>query len=131
MKLLLWIALGSGIGGVCRIAGVHWLHQWVDPIFPIGTLLANVAGSFLIGLLATWLSGVGGKQVSEYHRHFWITGFCGGFTTFSVFSLDALHLIQEGYWVSAVSYITLTFLLCLIAVGTAFHIHRTGDRLLG
>lgn len=122
MNQLWWIALGSGIGGVCRVAINFLVYAWGDFRFPLGTLLVNVVGSLLIGVLARHFTKKGEEKVDERLRHFWTTGFCGGFTTFSTFSLDAWNMLHAGCVLRAVFYVMLTFLLCLIAVKAGFQL---------
>ena len=116
MGTYLWIAIGSAIGGVTR----HWCTdvsvRLLGATFPFGTLFINVLGSFIIGLFFT-LAGVGGRlAVSDDVKAFVMVGFCGGYTTFSAFSLQTLALMQAGDWVRAGTYILGSVLLCLIAV---------------
>ena len=84
----LLIAAGGAAGSVLRYG---FSRLWNGPSFPYGTLAVNVIGSFLIGLLWAIFS----KQADEQRRLLLITGFCGGFTTFSAFSLESLQLLQQ------------------------------------
>ena len=95
-RLYLAVALGSALGAVARYLCSLWLVQLTGPGFPWGTLAVNVAGSFLIGLYAA-LSGPDGRLLaSPTERQFVMTGFCGGYTTFSIFSLETVRLIEAG-----------------------------------
>lgn len=87
MNILL-VAVGGAIGSLLRYG---CSRLWNSPAFPYGTLAVNIIGSFLIGLLFAVLS----KQADEQKRLLLITGFCGGFTTFSAFSLEGLQLLQQ------------------------------------
>ena len=94
MKNLLAIALGSALGGVAR----YGLDLMVGSVgtMPLATLLANMSGSFLLGCLAgRWAMG-GAVRPHSYKWHFWMTGVCGGYTTFSALSWQVLELIQQG-----------------------------------
>ena len=84
--------------------------------FPWGTLLVNVTGSFLIGSFATLTGTEGSWLVSPTARQFVMIGICGGYTTFSSFSLQTLSLAQDGEWFKAGANAMLSFALCLIAV---------------
>ena len=86
----LLVALGSALGGVARY-GIGVLAARSPGAFPIGTLIVNVAGSFLIGLLAATLG-----DASERSRLLLMTGFCGGFTTFSAFALENVEMMERG-----------------------------------
>lgn len=116
MDLYLWIALGSALGGVARYACSGWVAQQVGETFPWGTIAVNVAGSFLIGLVAT-LTGPDGRLLVPGHgRDFLMIGVFGGFTTFSSFSLQTLALAREGEWLGAGMNVVLSVILCLVAV---------------
>ena len=84
--------------------------------FPWGTIAVNIIGSFVIGFFAT-ISGPDGRLlVPSLARQFVMLGFCGGYTTFSSFSLQTLNLVRDGEWLQAVGNIALSVTLCLIAV---------------
>jgi CrcB protein len=111
-----WIGVGSALGGMARF----WLSGVSARLFgealPWGTLLVNVSGSLLIGLFAT-LSGPGGRlDVDPSMRLFVMVGLCGGYTTFSAFSLQTLTLMQEGAWGLATIYIAASLVLCVLGV---------------
>ena len=92
---------------------------WRDSIgetFPWGTLLVNVVGSFVIGFAATTMGPDGRMFFGTTPRQFVMTGFCGGYTTFSSFSLQNLNLLNEGEVGRAVGNIVLSNALCLVAV---------------
>ena len=93
---MLAVALGAGIGAVLRWAAGVWMNSvWHG--FPLGTLLVNGAGGFMIGLALISFE----RWPSELHRAFVITGFLGGLTTFSAFSAESLQLLQRGHIVMA------------------------------
>ncbi|MEO6005078.1 MAG: fluoride efflux transporter CrcB [Opitutus sp.] len=113
---ILWIALGSALGGVTRFAlSAFAAQRWGDN-FPWGTLIVNITGSFLIGFFATLTQPDGRFAVGGTTRQFVMTGIFGGYTTYSSFSLQTLLLAQEGEWLRAGSYATGTFVLCFVAV---------------
>lgn len=120
-----WIALGSALGGVGRF----WIstalpHRFES--FPWGTLVVNVAGSFLIGFFAS-LTGPEGRFVAGPRlNHFFMTGLCGGFTTFSAFSLQTLTLARDGHPLHAGLNVLGSVALCLLAVWIG---HLTGQTL--
>ena len=92
-----WIALAGGAGSLCRYLVWRAVTQ-PDAVFPTGTLIVNLAGCFCIGLLA--------KMVNhDVLRLALITGFLGGFTTFSAFGLETLQLLRNGLHLSAVLYV--------------------------
>lgn len=116
MLTYLSIAIGSAIGGMGRYAVSRLFTFWFGETFPWGTLVCNVSGSLLIGLLAG-LTGPDGRYiVAPDLRQFLLVGICGGYTTFSSFSLQTLALIREGDMLQAGGNVVLSVLLCLIFV---------------
>ena len=94
MKAIFIILAGSGLGGVARY-GLQLLAFRLYPIrFPLGTFVVNLIGCFLIGLFFSLAERAG--AISQEIKLFLITGFCGGFTTFSTFSVDGLTLLKSG-----------------------------------
>jgi len=112
----LWIALGSALGGMARF----WLGGVVaarlGAFFPWGTILVNISGSFLIGLFAATTGPDGRFSASSDVQAFLLAGICGGYTTFSAFSLQTLNLAQEGEISAAGANIAISVVACLIAV---------------
>ncbi|MGA2815004.1 MAG: fluoride efflux transporter CrcB [Xanthobacteraceae bacterium] len=120
MGAYFWIAVGSALGGTAR----YWFsgiaaHLWGET-FPWGTLLINVGGSFVIGFFGTLTGPDGRVFVGSTARQFVMIGICGGFTTFSSFSLQTLNLLNDGEWVSAGGYVGGSVVLCLVAVWAGF-----------
>ncbi|WP_332908992.1 CrcB family protein [Paracoccus binzhouensis] len=102
LLLYLTVALGTAVGGVVRALASHAAIAHFGAGFPWGTLAVNVAGSILIGLYAGLTEPGGRVFAGARQRHFVMTGICGGFTTFSVFSLETLRFAVEGlYWLAA------------------------------
>jgi len=117
---VLWIALGSALGGVARYStGLLAAAQFGEG-FPWGTLIVNVVGSFVIGLAAAATAADGPWPLAPDLRLFITVGFCGGFTTFSAFSLQTLQLIQSGQLGAAALNTVGSVILCLIAVWAGF-----------
>jgi CrcB protein len=117
MSLYLWIAIGSAIGGVSRFALSNSAAGLFGGTFPWGTLIINVTGSFLIGFFATVTEPPLGRwPVSSQGRQFFMVGICGGYTTFSAFSLQTLRLAQFGEWYRAAGNIAGSVVLCILAV---------------
>jgi len=114
--LYLWIAIGGAFGSICRFWCSGFVAQHVGETFPFGTLLVNVVGSFIIGFAATAMGPDGRMFAGTTARQFVMTGFCGGFTTFSSFSLQTLNLLNDGEWLYAAGNAGLSFLLCMMAV---------------
>ena len=99
------IGLGGGLGSVARWLISKFLNPFVTHGFPWGTFLVNLVGCFLIGILGGVLTREGS---SESTKLFWITGFLGGFTTFSTFSLESLTLLMSGESLLGLAYIGAT-----------------------
>ena len=120
MKILL-VAIGSGLGGVLRYLMPCWIGAAKG--FPWATLTVNVVGSLLIGLISGLLARHGGSS-AEAIRSFAVVGFCGGFTTFSTFSNETFHLIENNQWISAAGYVGLSVAAGLIAVFVGYLISK-------
>ena len=118
------VFLGAGIGGVLR-HGVNLVSpRWFGAGFPAGTLLINVLGSALMGLIAGWLAFKTQAGWSQHARLFLTTGILGGFTTFSAFSLDAVLLWERGEAGLAAAYIIGYVVLSLAALALGFSLVR-------
>lgn len=116
------VGLGSALGAVARFLCSYWLLALLGPAFPWGTLAVNGLGSFLIGLYAT-VSGPGGRlRASPVQRQFMIPGFCGGFTTFSIFSLETLLFMERSEPALAALYVAASLAVWLIAVWLGYRL---------
>jgi CrcB protein len=109
----MFVALGGALGSLARHGLGLALAGWV----PAGTLVANVAGCGLIGYLQARLG-------SDASRALLMTGFCGGFTTWSAFGLETVRLVGEGRVAAGIAYAGLTLALCLGAVAAGWHLAR-------
>jgi CrcB protein len=116
MGAYLAVAAGGAIGSVARFWLTGVMAALTGPRFPWGTLLINILGSFVIGLVAGITLTPARMGMHPDVRIFLMTGICGGFTTFSAFSLQTLELIQTGDLVPAAGYILGSVVLCLLAV---------------
>ncbi|MDB5419564.1 MAG: CrcB protein [Phenylobacterium sp.] len=116
MLTYLWIALGSALGGVARYALSMRVAETLGGTFPWGVLLVNVSGSFAIGLFAAIAPADGRWALSPDARLFVTVGLCGGYTTFSSFSLQTLDLIRTGHAPAALGNVAGSVGLCLLAV---------------
>lgn len=116
MRGMLCIGFGSGLGGGLRsLLDLLFLNLGLGA-FSLSTFLINLSGSLLIGYLAgLWATG-GAATPHPYKWHFWITGFCGGYTTFSTFSWQVLDLVRQGEGMLAGGYAAGSIALGLIAV---------------
>jgi fluoride exporter len=116
MVTYVWIAVGSALGGVARYWCSGITARLIGETFPFGTLFVNVLGSFVIGFFATLTGPDGRVFASSTTRQFVMVGICGGYTTFSSFSLQTLNLMNDGEWLYAGVNVTLSVVLCLVAV---------------
>jgi len=115
MIIYVLIAVGGAIGSVGR----HWLSTLVAAktadVFPWGTFWVNVSGCLAIGFFA-FAGGPGNRFLgSNESRLFFMTGLCGGFTTFSAFSLQTFALLRAGDGVRATAYVVASVVLCILA----------------
>ncbi len=120
MSTSLWVIVGSALGGLAR----YWLAIGVaaltGPRLPWGTLLINVLGSFVIGWFGA-LTGTGGRlQVAPEMRAFVMVGICGGFTTFSSFSLQTFELLRAEDYGWAAAYVLGSVALCICGAWAGF-----------
>lgn len=120
MLKLLCIFIGGGLGSMCRYTIGAYLLKSSTEHFPWPTFVANALGCLLIGLL------VGGFE--RYHAHLLqmllVTGFCGGFTTFSTFSNESVQLLRQGLYLLAITYMVLSLLVGLSAAGFGYFMVR-------
>ena len=118
MLAYLWVAIGGALGSMARYSLGNLILEKSRSIFPWNTLFVNVTGSFIIGILGalTMPEGKMTPQSRVFATQLLITGVCGGYTTFSSFSLQTLNLIRDGEWFYAAGNILLSVILCMIAV---------------
>lgn len=113
-KAIILVGIGGAIGSMLRYVNSVVVAKYIQSPFPFATFIANILGCFIIGLLM----GILDKQnlTSPELRLLFITGFCGGFTTFSTFSSENISLLQSGQTLTAILYITASVILGLLAV---------------
>jgi CrcB protein len=117
MLIYLYVALGGALGSVARFAASGFMAQHWGETFPWGTLFVNVTGSFIIGFFAALTDPSEGRwPVPSVGRQFFMTGICGGYTTFSSFSLNTLSLARDGEFLRAGANVLGSVTLCLAAV---------------
>ena len=114
--LYLWVMLGSALGGGARFLISGLVAYRFGETFPWGTLIVNVTGSFVIGFFSTLTGPDGRVFVGSEGRQFVMTGICGGYTTFSSFSLQTLNLIRDDEVALAGANVALSCLLCMLGV---------------
>ncbi len=122
MTQLFAIAAGGSIGAVMRYGLSTGIYAWLGRGFPYGTLLVNVIGSLLMGLLYELF--LQRFPVSPELRAMVLIGFLGAFTTFSTFSIETILLIEQGYLMKACLNIFLSVVLCVLAAWCGLQIAR-------
>ena len=120
MLTYLYIALGGAIGSVARAWTANVAVRMFGPHFPWGTIFINVTGSFIIGFFGALTTSDGRFTAHPDARAFIMIGICGGFTTFSSFSLQTLDLVRDGKPSAALANIALSLVLCLLAVTAGY-----------
>jgi CrcB protein len=126
MVTYLLIALGGALGSIARYAMAGVIDRSLEDPFPLGTVLVNITGCFVIGFFAA-LTGPGARFAAPIDaRHFVMVGVCGGFTTFSSFSLQTMVLARTGEMFRAGANIVVSLIVCLVAVWVGI---RLGDLL--
>ena len=117
-----WVALGGALGSMARFWMGGAVAGWLGPSYPWGTIFINIIGSFAIGFYAV-LSGPFGAAPGSFNaRTFVLVGLCGGFTSFSAFSLQTFELAQQQRWWGAAGNVAISVVACLVSVwaGVAF-----------
>lgn len=114
-KTLFYVAIGSVIGGVSRFLLQQFIQRRVESVFPYGTLVVNLVGCFVIGIIIGLADK--GNLMSPQARIFWATGICGGFTTFSSFISENYNMLRGGELLSTFIYLSVSIVAGLMAAG--------------
>jgi len=115
-----WVAIGGALGTLARFWLANAMAMWTGAEFPWGTLLINVTGSFVISFFGV-LTGTSPRFAVPYEARVFVTvGLCGGYTTFSSFSLQTVELVRTGQAARAAMYVAASLILCLAACFAGF-----------
>jgi CrcB protein len=112
--MIWYIAFGSALGGAARYLLGGWIQARAGPDFPVGTLVINVTGSFLLGMLYRYAAD--SAALTPELRAMLTIGICGGYTTFSTFSYETVRLLEDGEFARAAVYIALSVVVSIAAV---------------
>jgi fluoride exporter len=112
----IFVMVGGALGTGARFWVSGFVAQRIGEFFPFGTLAVNVSGSFIIGFFAELTDPQGRFLIPSQFRQFFMIGVCGGYTTFSSFSVQTLDLAQHGDWLKAGLNVLLSLVCCLVAV---------------
>jgi len=116
------VSFGAAIGGALRYGLSSYVNKSQSTIFPTGTLLVNVLGSFVLGIIMFYLSEK--EFIGNEFRLFLSVGLCGGFTTFSTFSYETLMLFRDSEFGLAIYNVLLNVVLCLVGIYLAYLISK-------
>lgn len=116
IKNLLLVGLGGGLGSIARYGTSQFTHKYLSDLLPYGTLIANIVGSLLIGVLLAYLI----ENPSQNFKLLLVTGFCGGYTTFSTFTYENFSYLQNGQIGMFLLYALGSIMIGLLAVFVGF-----------
>ncbi len=120
--MLWYVAIGSAVGGVSRFVLGGLIQRLVATSFPTGTLVINITGSLLLGFIVRYAADT--AAMTPEIRAFLTVGFCGGYTTFSTFSYEALAMLEDGDWRRGSFYIVASLVGSLVATFAGFVLAR-------
>lgn len=113
MRAVLYVGIGGGLGSILRYIISSFVGKHIPIVFPLGTLIVNISGCFLIGVFYSIIARH--TDFNTEWRLFMITGICGGYTTFSTFSYDGLILLKQGSNLSFILYVLGSVVIGLFA----------------
>jgi len=116
------VSAGAAIGGALRYGISSYIQRNISVVFPYGTLVVNVVGTFILGIIMFYLNEK--EFIGNEFRLFLTVGFCGGFTTFSTFSYETLTLFRDSEFGLAIYNVVLNVVLCMIGVYLAYLISK-------
>ena len=118
----IFVSAGAAIGGALRYGISSYIQRHISVIFPYGTLVVNVVGTFILGIIMFYLNEK--ELIGNEFRLFLTVGFCGGFTTFSTFSYETLTLFRDSEFGLAIYNVLLNVVLCLVGIYLSYLISK-------
>ena len=118
----IFVSAGAAFGGALRYGISSYIQKHISVIFPYGTLVVNIVGSFILGIVMFYLNEK--ELIGNELRLFLTVGFCGGFTTFSTFSYETLNLFRDSQFSLAIYNVLLNVVLCLLGIYLAYLISK-------
>jgi CrcB protein len=116
------VSTGAAFGGALRYGISSYIQKHISVIFPYGTLVVNVVGSFILGIIMFYLNDK--ELIGSEFRLFLTIGFCGGFTTFSTFSYETFNLFKDAEFGLAIYNVLLNVVLCFVGIYFAYLISK-------
>jgi CrcB protein len=128
---VLWMGVGGFLGTIARYLVSSAIAGVVGETFPWGTVIVNISGCFVIGVIAIATGPDGRVVVAPDFRQFLMIGICGGYTTFSSFSLQTLTLLRSGDFAAAIGNVVVSVVACMLAVWAGAVIAQAFNQLRG
>ncbi len=122
LKNLLLVMIGGGAGSGLRFLTYHYCSRYFVGNFPVATFICNILGCIAIGVLSGWIARTAGGDSAM--KWLLVTGFCGGYTTFSAFGIENFSLLQGNNIMTAIAYIAASVCFGILAVGLGLAIAR-------